>query len=158
MAKIEVNKANNVLQLTISEEVTGGENFPSIDSDVNTIEINLDQLQSINSSGIKAWINWKEENLENHQNQVIVHNCPECFVEQLNILSGMIPAHSQIKSFKVPYYDEDDDEIVQITLVAGEHYKGSEVMVKDFIEQDGKKLEIDVDTEDYFNFLKNYSN
>ena len=69
----------------------------------------------------------------------------------------MLPNHSQIISFKVPYYIEETDEMHEVLFSKGIDLKGDQVDCKEFIEIDWNEAEVDIYIEDYFLFLKHYT-
>lgn len=157
MAEIALKENGNNVDLIFEGGISGGQTFPENLSHYQGITLDLSKVAYINSSGIKAWIEWKNKHLSDLKTEVTVENCPECFVEQMNILINILPRHVVIKSFKVPYYIEDDDEIVEVTYNREEHFSGAEVKWESTMNIDGKEAEIDIEPKSYFKFLKEYS-
>lgn len=156
MAEVLTHENNNKLEIAFDGGISGGQEFPEVQGHFNSIVLKLSNVKYINSSGIKAWIEWKKRFLDNHRVEVIVEKCPECFIEQMNIPIEMLPQHAIIESFKAPYYVESDDTIIEVEFIRGEDYVGSEVKWEKVLMIDGKETEIDVDPEEYFMFLGDY--
>ena len=116
------------------------------------VEINLNEIKMINSLGIREWI--KFVNSVQSKNVSITY-CPKIFIDQVNMVQGFIPAEFKIKSFYVPYFNEDDDLEKSVLYVSGEDYGDGFLNVKSTINHDsGAVLDIDVMEQKYFKFLK----
>ncbi len=116
------------------------------------IEINLNEIKMINSLGIREWI--KFVNSVQSKNVSIVC-CPKIFIDQVNMVQGFIPVEFKIKSFYVPYFNEDDDLEKSILYISGKDYGDGFLNVKSTINHEsGAVLDIDVMEQKYFKFLK----
>ena len=154
MAEIKLNEEQSIVKINISGVIDGDQQFPPISSEVTSVSLDFNGLKYINSSGLRNWIAWKNINLSDHRVKLYVYNCPECFVEQLNVLKDILPAHSKVMSFKIPYYVEEVDKIVNVALSRDEDYVSEDVKYQESIDVDGHNAEIDVDVKEYFSFLR----
>lgn len=115
------------------------------------IIIDLSKVNSINSLGIRHWIQW----IRTYPNsEYTFRNCPQCVVDQMNSVSDFIPTKCTIESFYVPYYCEDDGEEKQILYKLNEDYfMNNPVTPKEIKDASGHKMEIDTHPQKYFKFL-----
>lgn len=116
------------------------------------LEFSLHGLKAINSTGIREWIRLMQTlNLA----QITFSNCPKIFIDQVNMVSGFIPANSKVISFYVPYFNEDLDTETLVLYKLGEHYSGNKVNVLDeYKDSNGNAFEIDVVKSKYFKFIQ----
>ena len=116
------------------------------------IEINLNDVKMINSLGIREWI--KFVNSIQSKNVSITH-CPKIFIDQVNMVQGFLPTLFKIKSFYVPYFNEDDDLEKSVLYVSGKDFGDGFLNVQSTINHEsGTVLDIDVMEQKYFKFLK----
>lgn len=117
----------------------------------DNVEIDLVQLQSINSCGIREWIKWLSANTSG---KIQFHNCPKVIVDQINMVEGFLPKNAEVKSFFVPYFNEEFGSEKNILYRDGSEYQGNQVKhpaeVKD---GDGNAMEMDVIESKYFKFI-----
>lgn len=138
-------------------EVIGSidENFIQHTTKVPTkgeIEFSLHGLKSINSTGIREWIRLMQSL---NQAKITFSNCPKIFVDQINMVSGFIPANSQVISFYVPYFNEDLDAETLVLYRFGEHFTKNSVTVQDeYKDSNGNTFELDVVKSKYFKFIQ----
>lgn len=122
------------------------------------VEIDLEEITAMNSIGIREFAAWTSS----LQNAVIeFSHCPKFFVDQVNMIRGLIPARSKIVSFYVPYFNPQTEEEKRILYRRGLEYDGVGAEAKlnspDVTGSDGKPMELDVIPEKYFQFLKQYT-
>jgi len=117
--------------------------------------IDFSKVTSINSLGIRHWIQW----LRTYPNsKYIFHSCPQCVVEQMNSVVGFLPQHCTIESFFVPYYSEESGEEVQVLYKLNKDYfENKAVTPKEMYDSHGKKMELDTYPQKYFKFLSSKS-
>lgn len=134
----------------------------SIDEDVdlNTVnlaghaqvELNLEGLKAINSCGIREWIKW----LGNYsQAQISFSNCPKVIVDQINMVDGFLPSNGKVKSFYVPYYNDDSGSEKNILFSYGKEFTEGQLNPPAAVQdEDGNDMEMDVIEAKYFKFIK----
>jgi hypothetical protein len=118
------------------------------------IELDASGIISLNSKGLREFIDWSR-GLRNKE--IVVTYCPRILVDQLNMLPQMLPKQTQVVSFYVPYYSEENSEEVRYLMTKGADFD----LVKDVLElrlpnvKDSKGIEmtLDVVPEKYFAFL-----
>jgi len=155
MSKLQFKIQNEDTKTTINLLGQIDESFPSelltlkINNDVL---INLDQVKMINSLGIREWIKFMNH-LANLKVEFI--KCPKIFIDQVNMVQGFITPNCKIKSFYVPYFNEDSNIEKNFLYSFGTEYGDGFLNVKANIKaDDGSDLDIDVVEQKYFKFLK----
>lgn len=117
------------------------------------IVLDLEGVASINSCGIREWINWFKTT---PGVKAEFKNCPKIIVDQINMVSGFLPEDGKVDSFYVPYYSDESGVEKMILFKSGEHFTGGEVNAPDTIKDEatGEEMEMDVIESKYFRFLK----
>ena len=115
------------------------------------IIIDFTAVTSINSLGIRHWIQW----LRTYPNsEYTFRACPQCIVDQLNSVSDFMPVKCTIESFFVPYYGENSGEEMQVLYKLNEDYfSNAPLTIKLVKDSMGNKMEIDSHPQKYFKFL-----
>ena len=124
------------------------------------VVFDFNNVEHINSTGIKHWVQWVAGIKESHPNlKFCFVNCPKPIVDQINMVDGFLPEGSEVKSFKVPYFCEVCDKDITTTFVLGREYtKGGDgkitLAVPDQTCDRGDcEMEPDVVEQKYFKFL-----
>lgn len=155
MSKLQFNTQNDGSKIIINLLGQIDESFPPelLALKLNTeVVINLDQVKMINSLGIREWIKFVGQL---SQLKVEFIKCPKIFIDQVNMVQGFITANCKIKSFYVPYFNEDSNVEKNILYTYGAEYGEGFLNVKSSIKgDDGSDLDIDVVEQKYFKFLK----
>lgn len=83
---------------------------------VSEPQVNFDfkEVESINSCGIRDWINFLGEIPKSHG--IIYKNCPQVIIEQMNMVKGFLPSNSKIESFFAPFFCEACEHEEKILL------------------------------------------
>lgn len=127
-------------------------------SRLKPLEIDLSEITAMNSVGIREFAAWAAK-LENKVLEF--SHCPKFFIDQVNMIQGLIPPQSRFLSFYVPYYDRDSDEEQRVLFRQGLEFKGSgknlELHLPEILNEEGVPLEIDVMPDRYFQFLKKFT-
>lgn len=116
------------------------------------IDLDLSNIKSINSCGIREWILW----MATTKNASVVFNeCPKIIVDQINMVQGFLPANGRVQSFYVPYYSEESDEEKNILFTHGKEFDDTSVKAPtDVVCSKGTPMEMDVLEARYFKFIK----
>jgi len=156
MSKLQFNTQNDGSKMIINLLGQIDESFPSELSAIKIsteVTINLDQVKMINSLGIREWIKFVGQL---SQLNVEFVKCPKIFIDQVNMVQGFITPNCKIKSFYVPYFNEDSNVEKNVLYVFGTDYGDGFLNVKPSVKgDDGSDLDIDVVEQKYFKFLKN---
>ena len=150
-----VKVTNNAGKVNVDIIGSVDENFNQYVKDVpktGEIELSLQALKSINSTGIREWIKLMQSMTGA---QISFVNCPKIFIDQVNMVSGFIPPTSKVLSFYVPYYNEDLDKEALVLYKMGENYTANSVQVQDhYKDEQGNMYELDVVKAKYFKFIQ----
>lgn len=116
------------------------------------VTLDLENVVSINSCGIREWINWLREA---ESTKINFRKCPKVIVDQINMVSGFLPETAKVESFYVPYYSEDSGDEKLVLFHSGKEFTETEVDAPEKIkdEKSGEEFEIDVVESKYFRFL-----
>ena len=77
------------------------------------VVMDLANLKLMNSKGILTWILWLRSQVRPDVERVFSFvNCPKPFIDQVNMVEGLIPAGSKIESFSVPFICPDCETTV----------------------------------------------
>ncbi len=151
--KYEIVKLPDFTHLKITGQID--ETFPLELSQIEIVgilRIDLQGLTSINSLGIREWIRFFSK-IENHPIELL--NCPKIFIDQVNMVQGFINQKDIVKSFYVPYFNDQEKLEKNILFSYGKEYGTTPLNAHDFIiDEKGRRLEIDVVESKYFKFLK----
>ncbi len=165
--KVGQSTDGSELTLTLSGTIDEDVQFPAINlTPIKQITFDLKDVKSINSVGIREWLNWIKPMSE--KCQITMKNCPKTLVFQFNMVEGFLPKGSRVASLYVPFFCEKCDLEESILFNVGQ-----EVQVKDSavnIKFDLSKIKpckvdvadceltMDVTEAKYFHFLKRGSN
>ena len=123
-----------------------------------TLEIELSQLTSINSIGIREMRTWSQA-LTNKAIKVTF--APKCFVDQINMVPDLLPRTATIESFYVPYYSEQTGEETRVLFTLGAEFSfgedGFNLNPPAVNDAQGNPMEPDVVMGTYFAFLNRRS-
>jgi thiol-disulfide isomerase/thioredoxin len=151
----------SVLHLSFSGTIDEDTNFPEVDlSGVASVQLDLNGIKSINSVGIREWLDWIRPVAE--KAPIVLENCPKSMVFQFNMVDGFLPPQSSVKSFFVPFFCESCDKEQNLLFNVGHEVAVDGGNLK--ISFDAKQasgcgeascsLEMDVTEAKYFQFLK----
>lgn len=101
---VKINKDDKAVEYRISGCIDDTLcQFSHLFSGESNLFINLEEVTAINSFGIREWIKLMRM-LKNAKIQL--SHCPKLFIDQVNMVTGILPENSQIISFYVPYFSE----------------------------------------------------
>lgn len=121
------------------------------------IEIDMSEVTLINSVGIRAFADWSAQ----LQNEVIeLSHVPKFFVDQINMIPGLIPARAKVISFYVPFFCPENEKEKRVLYRRGLEFdvKGGEVKLSHPTVTDEEKhpYELDVVPVKFFSFLEDF--
>lgn len=118
----------------------------------NTMIIDFDKVEGINSCGIRDWIEFLSK--LNGVGNIVYQNCPQVIIEQMNMVKGFIPENAEILSFYAPFFCESCDNEEKVLL------NSSDVKTSGVPENlscsncQASPLEFDALPNQYFHFIK----
>ncbi|MGZ5279564.1 MAG: hypothetical protein ACXWC9_06460 [Pseudobdellovibrionaceae bacterium] len=155
MAKfdIKIEKAAPTWKVSLAGTIDEDADFnPHSLAGAPAVSLDLANVKSINSCGIREWIKWIGTA---GPVSVQYFECPKIIVDQINMVQGFLPASGKVMSFFVPFYNDDSGEEKSVLFTLGKEYseKGLQAApeVKDTA---GQPMEMDVVEAKYFKFLK----
>ena len=115
------------------------------------IIIDFEKVASINSLGIRYWIQW----LRTYpSSSFIFRNCPQCIIDQMNAVADFMPQQCLVESFFVPYFSEGTGEERRVLYKINEDYKiGLIPKIKTEMDSEGHVMQLDVYPQKYFRFI-----
>lgn len=151
--EFKIDLSSSVVKISISGNIDENATFQEFDmTGKSQIEIDFNQVYSINSLGARSWITWLKK-ISQYKIQFV--NCPKVLIDQINMISSLLPANAKIVSFYVPYFNEDSGEEKYVLFRQGREFSDSRVTPpKDITDQYNKPMEIGIIESRYFKFLK----
>lgn len=155
--RVEGGKLILALEGAIDEDVS----FPSVDTSTHkAVELDLKSIKTINSVGIREWLNWIRPIAESAE--LILSNCPKALVFQFNMVEGFLPARAKVVSFYVPFFCEECDREENLLFTLGQDIvvkDGQPVVIADLgnrtkCDSGRCALEMDVTEAKYFQFVR----
>ncbi len=150
---LKVEKSAPLWKVTVSGVIDEDADFnPHALVGAPGVSIELESVKSINSCGIREWIKWVGTA---GSVPVEFNHCPKIIVDQINMVQGFLPSSGKVKSFYVPFYNDDSGEEKNILFTHGKEFTDQGLAgapeVKD---STGNVMEMDVVEAKYFKFLK----
>ena len=153
MKRLQINK--QILQDELNVELIG-----AIDEDAEfkellgleqrQISFDFNQVNMINSCGIREWIKFLEKIPES--TRVTYNNCPQIIIEQINMVHGFFRQGASINSFYAPYFCESCDKEVKVHLTADKVKNRKAPKME--CPRCGSDMEFDAIESQYFSFLR----
>lgn len=118
---------------------------------LSAMEMDLINVKSINSCGIREWIKWLGSNSAAN---ITYFNCPKAIVDQINMVDGFLPSNGKVLSFFVPYYNDEAGSEKNVLFKFGTEYDDSGLKPPSKVQDEsGNEMEMDVIESKYFKFL-----
>lgn len=153
MKRLTINK--QILQDELNVELIG-----AIDEDADfkellgleqkTISFDFNQVNMINSCGIREWIKFLEKIPE--KSTIVYNNCPQIIIEQINMVHGFFRKGAVINSFYAPYFCESCNKEAKIHLKT-EQVKNKKAPKIECPNCGEENMDFDAIEAQYFNFL-----
>lgn len=153
MKRLTINK--QILQNELHVELIG-----AIDEDADfkelmgleqkTISFDFNQVNMINSCGIREWIKFIEKIPE--RSDIVYKNCPQIIIEQINMVHGFFRQGATIESFYAPYYCEKCGKEAKVHLKS-EQVKNRKAPSVDCPNCGAENMDFDAIEAQYFSFL-----
>lgn len=155
MAKFDVkmNKEGEKLNVVMGGSIDEDADFTQLSlGGVAKIEIQMANLKSINSCGIREWIKWMSTAPTAN---IVFSECPKVIVDQINMVDGFLPTNAKVQSFFVPYYNDDSGSEKNVLFRLGTEFTENSVNPPTNVQDDeGNPMEMDVIESKYFKFIK----
>jgi hypothetical protein len=155
--KADISNVDGKLVVLLTGQIDEDVKLPSADfSSGSEVIFDFEGLTLINSCGIRDWVTWMKSIPAGKPVSFV--NCPSILIDQVNMISGFVPASGKIGSFYVPYFCDECDDLKNILFTKGKEFDGEKCEVKEEIACPtcGEEAELDVIKLKYFKFLKNF--
>ena len=122
-----------------------------LDQGLDPLSINLAGVTSINSTGVRNWV----DNLYHFKGTVLFSECSVPIIEQFNMVPEFLGEKSNVLSFYARYYCEDCDHEENILLIPGRNFDTDDkCCTMDLLcPHCNENIDEDFDPEDYFLFI-----
>jgi hypothetical protein len=138
--------------LEISGAIDNAAKFPSIRAKKKLI-LKFSDVTLMNSYGIKIWCKWAVEHKD--LPAVFLEECPFVFAKNFSSIRGFLGSNMKVRSFYVPYYNDESHETKNILMIVGKNFTEDGVYsLPKVVDSKGAEMEIDIDKSSYFQFLK----
>lgn len=149
---IKIEKASPAWKVTLTGVIDEDADFnPHSLAGAPAIALELQNVKSINSCGIREWIKWMGTA---GPAGVQYFNCPKIIVDQINMVQGFLPTTGKVMSFYVPFYNDDSGEEKSVLFTFGKEFSEKGVQPPEVKDGQGQPMEMDVVEAKYFKFLK----
>lgn len=147
--KVEVNVVGNKAKVVLKGAIDEDSDFSPILKTSGPVSINFKEVQSINSLGIRSWVNFLKD-LSNRE--VHYEECPPIIVRQLNMVPSFL-GKAKVLSVFVPYVSDDTDE-EKLVLVPSQKFEQNGFSIDETLKEGGQEYELDGHPQQYFAFAK----
>lgn len=151
--EIKIDKAGTDFKVQVVGTIDEDVDFSAFAlAGAGSVQMNLSQVKSINSCGIREWIKW----IGGAGGAAVVYaECPKIIIDQVNMVQGFLPAQGKVQSFFVPYYSDESGEEKNVLFTHGKEFTDSAVTPPgEVLDSTGKPMEMDVVEAKYFKFIK----
>lgn len=150
---LSMNRQGNQMQLQLTGVIDEDVDFTHHGlQNAQQIEVDLSNVKSINSCGIREWIKWLSSAKEA---KISFKQCPKVIVDQMNMVDGFLPTNGFVESFFVPYYSDATGEEKNVLFRNGiEFNQQGSVQAPTIQDSKGTEMEMDVIESKYFKFIK----
>jgi hypothetical protein len=106
--KVLTNLSEKTVKMAFQGALCHEDAFPKLDlKNIEVIEINLEEVASINSSGIRNWLKWVGDLC--NEVELNFFNVPKSMMDQVNMIPNFLPKNAKIKSFVMNYNCDNCD-------------------------------------------------
>lgn len=144
---------NSELHLFLSGPLNEDSLFTSASFEpTSMIHIHLDELTSINSTGIRQWVIWVKDYPESEWQ---LWGCPPHFINNLNMIDKFVPKKSKVKTFYLPFFSQETGEEIQI-LIERESWESQPNKIETPRDSSGNLMHPDIIEDRFFKFCHKY--
>jgi hypothetical protein len=151
-------KVKDTVEVHVAGTINEDARFDSLDlSNSKTVNIDLKDITTINSCGVREWVKWIDSIPKGTTIQY--RNVPSAIIDQMNMIFGFLPENARVDSFFVPYYCESCLLVTPLLINIQKDTDVTNLKIEDTIscQKCSKPAELDVLGAKYFKFLKKKS-
>ncbi len=150
--RVETSTEGGRTRIALKGVIDEDTEFDSLKKSGKSLVINFKGVTSINSCGIRTWVNFLKEM---QGSEITYEECPPLIVRQMNMVPSFL-GHAKVASVYVPYVC-DDCEAEKLTMVTSDKYAGGNPNIPETMKcvscGDGE-MELDGNPKQYFAFAK----
>ena len=148
--KLQENE--KVLTIFLLGKIDECSDYSTIKTDYDEIIVDFNDVTSINSCGIREWINFL---LTLKDKKITYKNCPKIIVDQMSSVNEFLPQNAKVESIYLPYYCEDCDlEGSELRKIKDIYQDNKIIIPEKKCTECEKEMEFDEIADVYFLFLK----
>ncbi len=150
--KIDIKPEGTGTRVTLSGVIDEDTTFEALKSVSGPIIVNFKGVTSINSCGIRSWVNTVKEL---SSVGIIYEECTPLIVRQMNMVPSFV-GHAKVRSVFVPYVCEECDA-ESMKLASSSEFENGNVTVAETMKCtscEKGEMEIDGNPKQYFAFAK----
>jgi len=118
-------KSNGTLSAKLDGEIIDGCAIPDPDlSGVNQVELDLDGVRYLNSSGARLWLLWSGK-LAGGRQKIFLNRVRPVFIRTLASIRDFLPKGAKLNSVYVPYFCESCNNNYDRLMVNGQDFTRS---------------------------------
>src|SRR6185312_10974154 len=100
---VKTEKKSKTLIIRVSGKLDENSIFQKPDfKEISTVEIDLKDLVSVTSKGVRAWMLWLK--VLDQNKKYFLKNCPKTFISLSGLIAGIIPNWMSVASLELPYF------------------------------------------------------
>jgi hypothetical protein len=153
--KLQISSATKEdgLHLYLSGPLNEDSSFVlNLDNAPKVHHLHLDEVSSINSTGIRQWLIWVKTQQDSVWN---LWGCPAHFINQLNAIDGFVPPSSRVRSFYIPYFSDETSEELKV-LIDRDIWEKKRDSLRSPVDKSGNPMEPDIIEDRYFKFTNKF--
>jgi hypothetical protein len=122
--KVERRKEGETQTLVLSGAITDEAEFPTVSlGDGKNLVVQMQNVNYINSSGIKMWILWVGSLVKQFGAAALSFDrLPDLFIRQALMIRAMLPDGVNINSFSIPYLCDNCDAESNVWFIKGQNW------------------------------------
>lgn len=156
--QFDVTRENEKTILSLSGSMDENMKLPDLNVDSTTLVIDFNEVNFINSLGIRTWLSW----IDNLNFPMLeMRRLRPAIVEQANLIMGFLPHNTVVSSIYAPWYCEDCDTEELILLENEKDYFWESGVIIEGLSDErqcnncGSTSELDRNPKLYFHFILN---
>lgn len=140
-------------EIKLSGSIDNKFQFQDIDPKIKTILIHLDDVQYINSFGIKLWVQWLQK--VRKEVVLILYGVRPALISSINSISGFVLPTTIVQSLYAPFISKNGEESIDVLLEFEKNYfSHKDLILPEVKDSHGENMTPDFIQKSFFKFLK----